>query len=135
MGKGSMPGLNELSDYLMRWWQPDEPMLGQIIDGINKVRNFLAGNEGLVQLGMTTYFLISILIGLALVFGGLAWLRMCVPGRLLHNCAARAAVAHGAKRRHTVLRHTTPCYVTPAAQATRFFIDSDNMLRFRRRKV
>ena len=71
---------------LQGWWQPNEPMLGQIIDGINKVRNFLAGNEGLVQLGMTTYFLISIAMGLALVFGGLAWL-------LKRRVTALAAIA------------------------------------------
>ena len=71
---------------LQGWWQPDEPMLGQIIDGITKVRDFLAGNEGLVQLGMTTYFLISIPMGLALVFGGLAWL-------LKRHVTALAAIA------------------------------------------
>ena len=60
--------------YLQGWWQPGEPALGQIVDGINKVRNFLAQNEGLVPLGMMTYFLMSIPMGLALVFGGLAWL-------------------------------------------------------------
>ena len=73
-GLARLAGSIPIIAYLQGWWQPGEPMLGQIVDGVVKVRDFLAANEGIVPLGIDAYFLMSVPMGLALVVGGLAWL-------------------------------------------------------------
>lgn len=67
---GSVPAVG----YVLGWWIPDGEIWGPVADGVEKVRAFLAVNEGILNVSLTAYFMSSLIMGVALVLGALAWL-------------------------------------------------------------
>ena len=67
---GSVPILGAV----LGWWTLDGEVGEQMMAGVAKVRTFLADNRGFIPLGLAGYFATSMVMGLALVAGALAWL-------------------------------------------------------------
>ncbi|WP_260482926.1 hypothetical protein [Sphingomicrobium flavum] len=67
-------GAVPLFGHVAGWWTLEGEIGAQMVEGVDKVRAFLADSPGVVTLSLPAYFATSALMGVALLLGSIAWL-------------------------------------------------------------